>query len=114
MSDKFWTKSKCEDLSRRLIVLSEKILPNLSQNIFLGFSASPKTLNRWTNNYLGASYGWSSVPRLFGDPDFSQKTAIQDLFLAGHWSNQSSGIAFAANCGHDTAGVILKKKSRKI
>lgn len=97
----------------RLVKLSEQAIPGLSKYVTLEFDASPSTLCKWTRNYQGASYGWESSPAQFGDPELSQETIIKNLYLTGHWSNQSSGIAFVANCGYDTADMILFKEKVK-
>jgi len=109
-SDKYWNIKKRDDVSRRIIKLTERIIPGLSRCIDFKMVASPFTLHRWTNNYHGAAFGWASTPKQFGNPDFSQKTTVSNLYLTGHWANQSSGVGLAANCGRDTASLILKRQ----
>ncbi|MEW6101234.1 MAG: NAD(P)/FAD-dependent oxidoreductase [Candidatus Omnitrophota bacterium] len=113
VNDKFWTKGKIDMFADRLIALGELIIPNLSKYASLKLTASPVSLNKWTNNYQGASYGWASTIEQFCNPFASQKTEIENLYLTGHWSNRSSGIAFVANHGYDIANSILYKEKRK-
>lgn len=108
----YWNEQKKEAFADRLIRLAETIIPDLSKYIVLKTSITPVTLYKWTRNYQGAAFGWASTPTQFGNPDFSQKTKIENLYLAGHWSNQSSGVSLVANCGRDAANLILQKERR--
>jgi len=107
----YWNRNARNKLASRLIKLADEVIPNLSKNIKLQETAAPTTLYNWTYNWKGASYGWESSINIFGDPDLSQKTKINNLYLTGHWSNQSSGITMVANCGYYTAGMILKREN---
>lgn len=102
----FWDSEKKQEISERLIALSEKIIPGFRNNISLIITAAPTTLYKWTHNYQGAGYGWASTVEQFGDPDFSQRAFIKNLYLTGHWTNLSSGIPFVANCGREAAKLI--------
>ena len=108
MNNKFWTQDQCEQIASKFINLAGTVFPDISKHILFKITASPKTLYHWTNNHLGAAYGWASSPKQLGDPDFSQKTEIKNLFITGHWSNQGSGITVVANCGREAAKAIRK------
>jgi len=111
--EKDWNEKSSNQLAERFIKMAEQVIPGLSNYTTLKFVATPITLYKWTKNYQGAAFGWASTPKQFGDPDLSQQTKINNLYLTGHWSNQSSGIAFVANCGYDTADLILYKEKIK-
>jgi len=111
-NEKFWNPNMRNIFADSLINQAEKFFPALSKHISFKGITSPYTMDRWTYNYQGAAYGWASTPEQFGNPDISQNTKIKDLYNAGHWSNQSSGITFAANCGHNTADLIIHKYKR--
>lgn len=110
----YWTEEVREKFANRLINLAESFIPGLPKLIELKVIATPLALYKWTKNYNGAAYGWASTPKQFCDPDMSQNTAIPNLYLTGHWSNQSSGITSVANCGYDTASLIINRERRKI
>jgi prolycopene isomerase len=108
----YWDGAAKELLADRLIRMSKVFIPELEKHIILKIIATPITLYKWTYNYRGAAYGWASTPKQFGDPDLSQKTPLDNLFLTGHWTNQSSGITSVANCGYDTAILILREEGK--
>jgi len=102
-----------DKIVEELITLAEEVIPDLGKFIKLQFTASPSTLYRWTLNYDGAAYGWADTISHFGDPDFSERTKIKHLFLAGHWSNKSSGVTSVANSGFLAAESVIRE-SKKI
>ncbi len=110
MNERYWNNNAFRnEFAEKLIKLSEEVIPGVTQYITLQFNATPLTLYIRTFNYNGAAYGWASTPSQFGNPDISQKTNIENLYLTGHWSNQSSGIVSVANCAYNAADIILRK-----
>ncbi|MEW6008885.1 MAG: NAD(P)/FAD-dependent oxidoreductase [Candidatus Omnitrophota bacterium] len=108
----FFTKSswdcECkETLAKQLLNMSKLIIPNIDKLIDLKITASPRTLYNWSLNYKGACYGWADTIKQFCDPNFSEKTVIKNLYLTGHWSNKSSGVASVVNSGMKTAQKII-------
>ncbi|MFA5337471.1 MAG: NAD(P)/FAD-dependent oxidoreductase [Candidatus Omnitrophota bacterium] len=112
-NEEYWSKKRSDTFADRLIKLGETIIPDLSKHIILKMCVTPFTLHKWTENYHGAAFGWASTPKQFGNPDFSQKTRIENLYLSGHWSNQSSGVSFVANCARGTADLILQREKKR-
>lgn len=108
----FWNKRVRDRISNQLIEMAEKVIPNLSKHIAYRCDASPCSMYRWTLNTCGAAYGWESTPEQFGAPEWSQKTKIRNLYLASHWSNQSSGVTSVVNSGLDVAHAILRKEQK--
>ena len=110
-----WTEEKRQFYSNRLIELSRRIIPDLSQdNIKLTLTATPFTFYKWTMNWKGAAFGWASTPKQFGRPEFTQKTVVKNLYLTGHWANQSSGVSLVANSGFITADLITYCRMNKL
>jgi phytoene dehydrogenase-like protein len=72
-----------EALADRLIAAAESVMPQLSQHIVCKDIATPLTFERYTLNSEGASHGWFPAP---GAKMRSQKTPIQNLYQAGHWT----------------------------
>ena len=114
ISTEYWKSEKNRQvLENRLISMAEKILPALSKHITLKFNATPLTLYKWTYNYAGAAYGWEGRSDQFGNPDISERTIIDNLYLVGHWNNMGSGVSSVANSGFDTSEMILYKENLK-
>ena len=109
-SSKIWTKKLRNQYARRLIKIAEDIVPHLSDRISFYFTATPVTFHKWTNNFHGSAFGWASSPAQYGSPDTTQKTLINNLYITGHWSNQSSGVSFVAHSGRVTARQILQNR----
>ena len=105
-----WTEIERHRFSELLINNASRIFPDLRINIDMQFNATSHTLYKWTWNYRGAAYGWASTCEQFCDPDLSQQTRIDNLYLTGHWSNLGSGITSVINCSFDTADLILRKE----
>lgn len=114
INDKYWKNEKNRKrLENRLISMADNFLPGLSKHIILKFNATPLTLFKWTCNYAGAAYGWAGRADQFGNPDISEKTMIENLYLGGHWNNMGSGVSSVANSGYICADRIIRKEKRK-
>ena len=73
-------------------------------------AATPDTLYKWTLNHKGAAYGWAGIPSQLAITGFTQKTAIENLFLTGHWATLAQGISGVVYLGRDTSYKILNKE----
>lgn len=109
----YWNSENKNKLANKFIKLTEKIIPDLSKHIVFKSIATPLTLYHWTLNYQGAAYGWASTPEQFQNPDISERTAIDNLYITGHWANSSSGITFVANSAFNAAKLVVRKAQRK-
>jgi phytoene dehydrogenase-like protein len=109
-SSLFWKHNK-KRLSTELLMRIEHIIPNIKKHIIYLESAIPTTLHRYTLNYKGAAYGWAYTPSQLLDPVFSLKSFIKRLYLTGHWTTQTQGIAGVTYLGHSTAKLILKNEN---
>jgi len=108
----YWNLENKNKFADNLISSAERTIPRLSRHVVFRGIATPVTLYHWTSNFNGAAYGWASTPEQFGDPATSQKTKVRNLYLAGHWSNLSSGISLVANCGALTAGLVIREAEK--
>lgn len=100
-----WKKDKA-DFTQRMINLADKIIPGLKENIIMTESATPETLYRYTGNAKGACGGWAFTPK----PDFlrpENKSPIEGLYLAGHWTFPGVGINSVIKSGWLTASLIV-------
>ncbi|KPK43034.1 MAG: hypothetical protein AMJ78_00280 [Omnitrophica WOR_2 bacterium SM23_29] len=110
MNKEFWQNNKYS-LAESLIKKVENFIPNLSKSIVIKEVATPLTLNRYTLNKDGASYGWSSIPSQINSNIMPKETFIKNLYLAGHWVTQGmgqGGVSTVAYCGKNVARSITK------
>lgn len=109
----FWNTKNKNLISKDLIKMAEKFFPNLSNNIKKQINVSPHDLFKWTLNYRGAAYGWASNINQFCDPDFSEKTKIDSLYITGHWLNRTGGVTTVADIGFKTAKRIVSEYHKR-
>ncbi len=99
-----WRQSK-EAFTRRAIEQAEKVIPGLKRNIVLMEAATPDTLVRYTGNTEGAVAGWECSPEADAlRPE--NRTPIEGLFLAGHWTIPGPGTGSAMQSGMIAASLI--------
>lgn len=102
-----------EEVTRRLIRLVEsRYIPGLSDRIKVIEAATPCTLERYTANEKGATYGLAPTPRQTGVGRPANKTPLRDLYLAGHYTRPSHGIVGAALSGRFVADMIMEEQRK--
>ena len=115
-----WSGSDCrsyeaikEDVAQRLIThVESRVVPGLKGKILFQDTATPLTLERYTGNEQGAMYGLATTPRQFGRHRPPNRTPIEGLYLAGHYTRPAHGIVGAATSGSFTARMILSELKR--
>jgi len=107
----FWENNKYMFLESFIFKLEKYIFPNLSKYLIYKEAATPHTLNRYTLNYKGASFGWAGIPSQFAVYDFRKPSFFENLYLTGHWTSLGVGISGTAYIGQDTAKMVLYKKN---
>ncbi len=105
----FWRAKREEAVSSFLSALERDFFPGLREEVLLTVSSTPMTLQRYTSNYRGSSFGWLGLKDQFLLADFKAPSFIKGLYLAGHWSTKGAGISGTAFAAHDVASVILRK-----
>jgi phytoene desaturase len=99
-----------EEVAQRLIRLVEtRYIPGLSERIKVIEAATPCTLERYTANERGATYGLAPTPRQIGVGRPANKTPLRGLYLAGHYTRPSHGIVGAALSGRFVADMIMEE-----
>jgi phytoene dehydrogenase-like protein len=102
-----------EEMTERLIRLVEKrYLPGLSQHCTFIEAATPYTLERYTANEGGATYGLAPTPGQIGRGRPANRTPLRGLYLAGHYTRPAHGIVGAALSGRFVADVISREHWR--
>ena len=112
-SPQYWKLNKYDMLERFISKIEETAIPKLSQNIMYKDAATPHTLNRYTLNYHGASYGWAGTPTQIILSSFRKPPFIRNLYFVGHWTTFGVGISGVAYVGYDTALNITKRDRKK-
>jgi phytoene desaturase len=100
-----------DEVAQRLIRLVEaRYMPGLSGRIKVIEAATPCTLERYTANEKGATYGLAPTPRQIGVGRPANKTPLRGLYLAGHYTRPSHGIVGAALSGRFVADMIVEEQ----
>ncbi|WP_059048994.1 phytoene desaturase family protein [Paenibacillus senegalimassiliensis] len=77
-----------------LIRMAEKAIPGLGEHLDFVESGTPLTMERFTNNSQGATYGWEqNMKQMTSRPQHG--TAIGGLYLSGHWTDPGGGVVSA-------------------
>ena len=84
----------------------ETMIPGVRDALTFVDSATPLTLERHTRNRGGAIYGWEPTPAQSLGKRLRQRTPIQGLYLAGHWSEPGSGSLRVIYSGIGAAQAI--------
>jgi phytoene dehydrogenase-like protein len=110
---KFWEKYK-NPIEEKMMLLAEKVIPNLREYIGIEIIGTPLTFERYTSNYSGAAYGWASTPEQVKISLMPQKTSVVGLFLVGHWctlGGGQGGVSTVALSGKRAALEIINQLS---
>jgi prolycopene isomerase len=89
--------------------VEETILPGLSESIEVKEVGTPLTNWRYTRNYRGAIYGWDQTMNNTGPNRVPHTTPIENLYLAGAWTQPGHGYGAVIPSGLSCFGEIMKK-----
>jgi phytoene dehydrogenase-like protein len=104
---KDWRALK-DRLTQENIDYLDGLIPQLKKHIEVVEAATPRTLERYTLNSRGAAYGWAVVPEQTGQGRLDHRTPVENLFLAGHWTNPGPGVCAVVSSGWRVANLILE------
>lgn len=85
----------------------EVVLPGLGDHLTFAEGASPRTMERYTLNHLGALYGWEPTPENTGVGRLGHRTPVDGLLLSGHWTKPGGGLVPVTVSGVQTAQLVL-------
>jgi prolycopene isomerase len=105
-----WREEK-EQFQQALMRQLEVVLPGINDHLTFAEGASPRTMERYTLNHLGALYGWEATPGDTGVDRLSHRTPIEGLFLSGHWTRPGGGLVPVMVSGMQTAQIVLGDSS---
>ncbi|MGH8931649.1 MAG: phytoene desaturase family protein [Egibacteraceae bacterium] len=95
------------EITEALIERAGRVIPGLGEHIVWREGATPITQERYTLSSGGACYGLEHAPDQVGPRRPGPKTAIRGLYLAGHSTLRSYGVAGAMLGGVDAAGAVV-------
>ncbi len=81
--------------------------PSLAGKLNFLFELAPEHLEIMTANPGGSAYGWAQTPGQAGIHRLGNKTAVKNLYLAGHWTMPGGGIAAVMTSGRLCAQAML-------
>ncbi|NOQ37202.1 MAG: FAD-dependent oxidoreductase [Methylococcaceae bacterium] len=102
-----WKTAKPLFIEKMLDYANSKI-PDLKEHLLFVDAGSPTTLERYTSNYKGAAYGWDVTPEQAGANRVANKSPIDGLFFAGHWSTPGGGVYGVCYSGVLAAQKVLQ------
>jgi prolycopene isomerase len=88
----------------------ELAFPGLRDAITFKETATPLALERHSLNRAGAAYGWENTPAQTGGKRSPHQAPVQNIFLAGHWTQPGTGSLRALVSGLHTAQMVLRSK----
>jgi len=104
-----YRRIKEEETQRLIRMVEERYMPGLSSHCTCIEAATPLTLERYTANEKGASYGLAPTPGQIGRGRPANRTPLKGLYLAGHYTRPAHGIVGAAISGRFVADMISKE-----
>lgn len=92
-------------------ILDENQFPQLKDNVFDRFSATPLTIEKKFNNSEGSTTGWSFSQKIPVESHLwkiakSVKTPFKDIYQASHWSFSPAGVPTSIINGKIAASKI--------
>jgi phytoene dehydrogenase-like protein len=108
---KDWASEK-NNLSEIILTKVRSLLGDYIQEIQVTEFATPATFYRYTLNEKGSMYGFENTCDPYKGLKLDNKTGIENLFLAGHWTQPGGSVYNAMTSGYrafELADGYLKK-----
>lgn len=104
-----WKEEKPK-FQEALIRMAEKAVPELGRHLDFVESGTPLTMERYTNNSQGATYGWEqNMKQMTSRPQLG--TPISGLYISGHWTDPGGGVVSAVLSGYKLYQKIANEES---
>ena len=100
-------KDEKERYTEDLLAQFEPSFPGLRASLTYMQSSTPLTLERYTRNHRGATYGWELIPSQIGSKRLSHQTPVAGLYMAGHWTEEGPASFRVVLSGMNTARLVL-------
>ncbi|WP_411725909.1 phytoene desaturase family protein [Methyloglobulus sp.] len=105
-----WQQAK-QDYIDVMLDIATQYIPDLKQHINFIEGGSPTTMQRYTQNYQGAAYGWDVMPTQVSPARAKNTSPVTGLYFAGHWSSPGCGVYGVSVSGNQVAQKILGMKN---
>ena len=69
-------------------------------------------MQRYTQNFHGAAYGWDVTPNQVGPTRIQNQAPLKGLYFAGHWTSPGGGVYGVSVSGVQAAQKILGVKKQ--
>jgi len=89
--------------------VEETVLPGLAEAIEIKEIGTPLTNVRYTGHYRGAIYGWDQTMNNTGPNRVPHSTPIENLYLAGAWTQPGHGYGAVIPSGLQCFAEIMNK-----
>ncbi len=106
--NKKWQEIKSSLERESLDKIKEMLGAKVEKNILFYGSAGPRAIMKYTKNTHGAIYGWEMAPDQILQNRLDNITPIENLYLAGHWTNPGCGVATVAVSGWRVGNHIVE------
>ncbi len=93
--------------TEQLLGAFEGPFPGLADGLTFAQSGTPVTLERYTRNHRGATYGWELIPSQIGSKRLKHQTPVDGLYLSGHWTEEGPASFRVILSGINTARLVL-------
>lgn len=100
-------------VENRIMERLRTILPRIDDHIVVRLGASAMTSYRFTGNYQGAMLGWEMSPEHLGARRLPHYTPVENVYLAGHWTQPGGGITPVIVSALRVAKSILTGKDQE-
>ena len=98
-------------MTAHMLRLAGRVVSGLPEHVRFVEAASPRTMERYTRNSYGASYGWELSPAQVGPGRLATQLPVAGLHLVGHWTQPGGGVVGVATSGVQTAQAVLGLES---
>jgi phytoene desaturase len=105
-AEQSWQQAKPHYIDAMLDI-AEQYIPDLKQHINFIEGGSPTTMQRYTQNYQGAAYGWDVIPSQVDPVRIKNSSPINGLYFAGHWSSPGCGVYGVSVSGMQAAQEVM-------
>lgn len=86
----------------------ETTIPGLRDHLTFVQTGTPLTIERFTRNHRGATYGWELTPHQIGSKRLAHQTPVSGLLLSGHWTEEGPASFRVILSGTNTASLALR------
>jgi len=99
------------EFADRMLELAERVLPGLREHLTFVEESSPETGPRSRLDRMGPVYGWAVSPEQSAVRRLPQRTPVDGLILAGHWTQPGHGVSFVVASGVGAARLVLGRST---